>query len=125
MECFDFRSIVGCREFDKGAAGALNWGSIQLAADSVKDGAAGAVTLIQRVGRCLERQGLLEQDTECAWPDLDPAEDTFAAWVLYRLIAAIHDATCIADLLPSNMVSIVADTYCLLNGWRCPEPDGP
>ena len=48
MECFDFRSIVGCREFDKGAAGALNWGSIQLAADSVKDGAAGAVTLIQR-----------------------------------------------------------------------------
>ncbi len=30
----------------------------------------------QRVGRCLERQGLLEQDTESAWLDLDPAEDT-------------------------------------------------
>jgi hypothetical protein len=29
----------------------------------------------QRVGRCLERQGLLEQDTESAWLDLDPAED--------------------------------------------------
>ncbi|GHD23042.1 IS91 family transposase [Halioglobus japonicus] len=32
----------------------------------------------QRVGRCLERQGLLEQDTESAWLDLDPAEDTDA-----------------------------------------------
>ena len=32
----------------------------------------------QRVGRCLERQGLLEQDTENAWLDLDPAEDTDA-----------------------------------------------
>jgi hypothetical protein len=32
----------------------------------------------QRVGRCLERQGLLEQDTERAWLDLDPAEDTDA-----------------------------------------------
>jgi len=32
----------------------------------------------QRVGRCLERQGLLEQDTEFAWLDLDPAEDTDA-----------------------------------------------
>ena len=31
-----------------------------------------------RVGRCLERQGLLEQDTESAWLDLDPAEDTDA-----------------------------------------------
>jgi hypothetical protein len=30
------------------------------------------------VGRCLERQGLLEQDTESAWLDLDPAEDTDA-----------------------------------------------
>ena len=27
----------------------------------------------KRVGRCLERQGLLEQDTESAWLDLDPA----------------------------------------------------
>ncbi len=25
----------------------------------------------QRVGRCLERQGLLEQDSESAWLDLD------------------------------------------------------
>jgi hypothetical protein len=32
----------------------------------------------QRVGRCLERKGLLEQDTESAWLDLDPAEDTDA-----------------------------------------------
>jgi hypothetical protein len=32
----------------------------------------------QRVGRCLERQGLLEQDSESAWLDLDPAEDTDA-----------------------------------------------
>ena len=28
----------------------------------------------QRVGRCLERQGLLVQDTESAWLDLDPAD---------------------------------------------------
>jgi hypothetical protein len=32
----------------------------------------------QRVGRCLERQGLLEPDAENAWLDLDPAEDTDA-----------------------------------------------
>jgi hypothetical protein len=32
----------------------------------------------QRVGRCLERQGLLEQDTGSVWLDLDPAEDTDA-----------------------------------------------
>ena len=32
----------------------------------------------QRIGRCLERQGLLEQDTESAWLDLDPTEDTDA-----------------------------------------------
>ena len=32
----------------------------------------------KRVGRCLERQGLLEQDTECAWLDLERAEDTDA-----------------------------------------------
>jgi hypothetical protein len=32
----------------------------------------------QRVGRCLERQGLLEQDTESAWLNLYPAEDTDA-----------------------------------------------
>ncbi len=32
----------------------------------------------RRVGRCLERQGLLEQDAESAWLDLDPAEDTDA-----------------------------------------------
>ena len=28
----------------------------------------------QRIGRCLERQGLLEQDTESAWLELKPAE---------------------------------------------------
>ena len=32
----------------------------------------------QRVGRCLERQGLLERDAESTWLDLDPAEDTDA-----------------------------------------------
>jgi hypothetical protein len=32
----------------------------------------------QRVGRCLERQGLLEQDSESAWLELDPAEETDA-----------------------------------------------
>ena len=32
----------------------------------------------QRVGRCLERQGLLEQDAENAWLELDPADDTDA-----------------------------------------------
>jgi hypothetical protein len=32
----------------------------------------------QRVGRCLERQGLLERDAEHAWLDLDPAEDSDA-----------------------------------------------
>ena len=30
------------------------------------------------MGRCLERQGLLEQDAENAWLDLEPAEDTDA-----------------------------------------------
>jgi hypothetical protein len=39
----------------------------------------GLVQLIsQRVGRCLERLGLLEQDAEQAWLDLDPADDTDA-----------------------------------------------
>ena len=32
----------------------------------------------QRVGRCLERQGLLERDAESAWLELDSAEDTDA-----------------------------------------------
>jgi len=32
----------------------------------------------QRVGRCLDRQGLLEQDTESAWLELEPAEVTDA-----------------------------------------------
>jgi hypothetical protein len=32
----------------------------------------------QRVGRCLERQGLLEQDDESAWLELDPAEEADA-----------------------------------------------
>ena len=47
----------------------------------------------QRVGRCLERQGLLEQDTESAWLDLDPAEDNDAmpqilgSSVSYRIAA--------------------------------------
>ncbi|WP_205422813.1 transposase [Seongchinamella sediminis] len=35
-------------------------------------------SISQRVGRSLERQGLLEQDTESAWIELDPAEDTDA-----------------------------------------------
>ena len=47
----------------------------------------------QRVGRCLERQGLLEQDAEQAWLDLDPADDTDAmphllgSSVSYRIAA--------------------------------------
>jgi len=32
----------------------------------------------QRVGRCLEHQGLLEQDSESAWLDLGPADDSDA-----------------------------------------------
>jgi hypothetical protein len=32
----------------------------------------------QRAGRCLERLGLLEQDAESAWLELDPADDTDA-----------------------------------------------
>jgi len=32
----------------------------------------------QRAGRCLERLGLLEQDAESAWLDLEPADDTDA-----------------------------------------------
>jgi len=47
----------------------------------------------QRVGHCLERQGLLEQDTESAWLDLDPAEDTDATpdkagWALPHLLGS-------------------------------------
>jgi hypothetical protein len=39
----------------------------------------GLVQLIsQRVSRCLERQGLLEQDAENAWLNIDPADDTDA-----------------------------------------------
>jgi hypothetical protein len=39
----------------------------------------GLVQLIsQRVGRCLERQGLLEQDTESGWLNLEPTDDTDA-----------------------------------------------
>ena len=30
------------------------------------------------LGRCLERQGLLEQDTQSAWLELEPADDTDA-----------------------------------------------
>ena len=32
----------------------------------------------QRVGLCLERQGLLQQDVENAWLELEPADDTDA-----------------------------------------------
>jgi len=45
----------------------------------VKDELEDLVQLIsQRVGRSLERQGLLEQDSESAWLELDPADDTDA-----------------------------------------------
>ncbi len=37
-----------------------------------------AQLISQRVGRCLERLGLLEQDAEQAWLDLDPTDDTDA-----------------------------------------------
>jgi len=44
-----------------------------------KDELVDLVQLIsQRVGRCLQRQGLLEQDTESAWLELQPADDTDA-----------------------------------------------
>ena len=46
---------------------------------SVKDELEDLVQLIsQRVGRCLERQGLLEQDTESAWLELDPTDEADA-----------------------------------------------
>ncbi|MEZ7991725.1 MAG: transposase zinc-binding domain-containing protein, partial [Halioglobus sp.] len=45
----------------------------------VKDELEDLVQLIsQRVGRCLERQGLLEQDTESAWLELDPTDEADA-----------------------------------------------
>ena len=47
----------------------------------------------QRVGHCLERQGLLEQDAEQAWLDLDPADDMNATpdkagWALPHLLGS-------------------------------------
>ena len=45
----------------------------------VKDELEDLVQLIsQRVGRCLKRQGLLEQDTESAWLKLDPTDEADA-----------------------------------------------
>jgi hypothetical protein len=47
----------------------------------------------QRAGRLVERLGLLEQDAESAWLDLDPAHDTDAmpqilgSSVSYRIAA--------------------------------------
>ena len=47
--------------------------------NSTKDELEDLVQLIsQRVGRCLERQGLLEQDTESAWLELDPTDEVDA-----------------------------------------------
>lgn len=51
-------------------------------------------SISQRVGRCLERLGLLEQDAESAWLELDPADDTDAmpqilgSSVSYRIAVA-------------------------------------
>ena len=47
----------------------------------------------KRVGRCLERQGLLERDAESAWLDLEPAEDTDATpdkagWALPQILGS-------------------------------------
>jgi len=47
----------------------------------------------QCVGRCLERLGLLEQDTETAWLELEPADDTDATpdkagWALPHLLGS-------------------------------------
>jgi hypothetical protein len=47
----------------------------------------------QRVGRSLDRQGLSEQDTESAWLDLNPAEDTDATpdkagWALPQILGS-------------------------------------
>jgi hypothetical protein len=57
----------------------------------------------QRVGRCLERKGLLEQDAEQAWLDLDPADDTDATpdkagWALPHLGVAL----CLTALPPAH-----------------------
>ena len=60
----------------------------------VKDELEDLVQLIsQRVGHCLERQGLLEQDTENAWLELDPADDTDATpnkpgWALRQILGS-------------------------------------
>lgn len=53
-------------------------------------------SISQRVGRCLERQGLLEQDAEQAWLELDPADDTDAmpqilgSTIAYKIAAGPH-----------------------------------
>ena len=66
----------------------------------VKDELEDLVQLIsQRVGSCLERQGLLEQDTESAWLELDPTDEADATpikrggpclifWAVPRLIGS-------------------------------------
>ncbi len=63
----------------------------------VKDELEDLVQLIsQRVGRCLERQGLLEQDAESTWLELEPADDTDAmphllgSSVSYRIAVGPH-----------------------------------
>jgi hypothetical protein len=62
-----------------------------------------AQLISQRVGRCLERHGLLEQDAENAWPDLDPAEDTFdgffqAPILLFIIIGLIRQRPWLAPI---------------------------
>jgi hypothetical protein len=54
----------------------------------------------QRVGRALERQGLLEQDTESAWLDLEPTEDTDANRILAHLRDKQQDIPTLPLLLP-------------------------
>jgi len=50
-----------------------------LAWDVVQGDLEDLVQLIsQRAGRCVERQGLLEQDAERTWLELEPADDTDA-----------------------------------------------
>jgi len=71
----------------------------------------------QRVGRCLERQGLLEQDAEQAWLDLDPADDTDAmprlslsstGKVVYTLKTPYRDGTTQVAFHPVDFMARLA-----------------
>ncbi len=58
--------------------GRLEHGFLRVKAPDKNELEALVQRISKRVGRCLERQGLLERDAESAWLDLEPAEDTDA-----------------------------------------------